>query len=80
MIISPYYIIIALGCFAGAVLMFTRFRQQSAIQKHRGMESERTDFQPLRGSRNGDFSAVPADSALIEAQSFGIETTRHGCK
>lgn len=31
MIISPYYIIIAVGCFAGALLMFTRFRQQAAV-------------------------------------------------
>ena len=30
-IISPYYIIIAIGCFAGAALMFTRFRQQTAV-------------------------------------------------
>lgn len=37
MIISPYYIIIALGCFAGAVLMFTRFRQQSAISYPTGV-------------------------------------------
>jgi hypothetical protein len=28
---SPYFIIIAIGCFAGAVLMFTRFREQSAV-------------------------------------------------
>lgn len=31
MMFSPYYLIIAVGCFAGAVLMFTRFRQQSAV-------------------------------------------------
>lgn len=31
MIFSPYYIIIAIGCFIGAVLMFTRFRQQAAV-------------------------------------------------
>ena len=31
MIFSPYYIIIALGCFAGALLMFTRFRHQAAV-------------------------------------------------
>lgn len=31
MVFSPYYIIIALGCFAGALLMFTRFRHQAAV-------------------------------------------------
>ena len=28
---SPYFILIAIGCFAGAVLMFTRFRDQAAV-------------------------------------------------
>ena len=28
---SPYFIIIAIGCFAGAALMFTRFRDQAAV-------------------------------------------------
>ena len=28
---SPYFIIIAIGCFVGAVLMFTRFRDQAAV-------------------------------------------------
>lgn len=31
LVFSPYYIIIALGCFAGAFLMFTRFRHQAAV-------------------------------------------------
>ena len=31
MMISPYYMIIALGCLAGAVLMFTRFRDQAEV-------------------------------------------------
>ncbi len=28
---SPYFIIIAIGCFGGALLMFTRFRDQAAV-------------------------------------------------
>ena len=31
MTFSPYFIIIAIGCFAGAALMFTRFRNQAAV-------------------------------------------------
>ena len=28
---SPYFIIIAIGCFGGAALMFTRLRDQAAV-------------------------------------------------
>ena len=28
---SPYFLLIAIGCFGGAALMFTRFRDQAAI-------------------------------------------------
>ena len=31
MMISPYYMIIALGCLVGAALMFTRFRDQAEV-------------------------------------------------
>lgn len=31
MLFSPYYIIIAVGCFAGAAIMFTRLRDQAAV-------------------------------------------------
>ena len=37
MVFSPYYIIIAVGYFVGAVLMFTRFRQQSAVSYPAGV-------------------------------------------
>ena len=37
MVFSPYYIIIAVGCFVGAVLMFTRFRQQAAVSNPAGV-------------------------------------------
>ena len=37
MVFSPYYIIIAVGCFVGAVLMFTRFRQQAAVSYPAGV-------------------------------------------
>lgn len=37
MTFSPYYIIIAIGCFAGAALMFTRFRAQAAVSFPAGM-------------------------------------------
>ena len=28
---SPYFVIIAIGCFAGALLMFTRLREHAAV-------------------------------------------------
>ena len=31
MIFSPYFIIIAAGCFVGAAVMFTRLRQYAAV-------------------------------------------------
>lgn len=31
MIFSPYYIIVAIGCFAGAVLMFTKLHKSTPI-------------------------------------------------
>ncbi len=31
MTFSPYYIIIAIGCFAGAVLMFTKLRKSTPV-------------------------------------------------
>ena len=37
MIFSPYYIIIAIACFVGAALMFTRFRQQAAVSYPSGI-------------------------------------------
>ena len=37
MTFSPYYLIIALGCFTGAVLMFTRFRDQAAVTTPAGI-------------------------------------------
>lgn len=37
MTFSPYYMIIAIGCFAGAVLMFTRLRDQAAVTRPAGI-------------------------------------------
>ncbi|MBQ1441651.1 MAG: hypothetical protein IIZ08_07015 [Clostridia bacterium] len=37
MIITPYNIIIAAGCLAGALLMFTRFRRQRAVSVPAGI-------------------------------------------
>lgn len=31
MVLSPYYLIVALGCFVGAALMFTRFRREISV-------------------------------------------------
>lgn len=37
MTFSLYYMIIAIGCFAGAVLMFTRLRDQAAVTRPAGI-------------------------------------------
>lgn len=37
MMFSPYYIIIAIGCFAGAAIMFTRLRSYASVSTPAGI-------------------------------------------
>ncbi len=60
MTLSPYYLIVALGCFAGAALMFTRFRREVSVSIPTGILLVLTGVYLLCGQLIKGFADNPA--------------------
>lgn len=59
---SPYYIIIALGCFAGAALMFTKLRREVTVSVPTGILLVLAGIYLLCGQFIKGFASHPAAS------------------
>lgn len=62
MTLSPYYLIVALGCFVGAALMFTRFRREVSVSIPTGILLVLAGVYLLCGQLIKGFAEHPAAS------------------